>query len=174
LEIISRLEVLVLSLAVSIITISVLHTNNDIAFAMGDNPSICVNLYNSTITSMKIYNTDNVRKQILDPVSNPKISFDSILGHGYNVTFTLHVASRNNQHNTNAGSVWFDTSVNGYHQGRCVNGASANSYMTIKENNLFPTTLTGGTMHTPVQWYSSPFSAPFLTYTVTWHGQNSY
>ena len=105
-EIVSRLEVLVLSFTVSIITISVLHTNNDIAFAMGDNPSICVNLYNSTITSMKIYNTDNVSKsKILDPVSNPKIDFDSILGHGYNVTFTLHVASRNNQHNTNAGSI---------------------------------------------------------------------
>jgi hypothetical protein len=174
LEIISRLEVLVLSLAVSIITILVLHTNNDIAFAMGDNPSTCVNLYNSTITSMKIYNTNNVRKQIIDPVSNPKISFDSILGRGYNVTFTLHVASMSNQHNTNPGSVWFDTSVNGYQQGRCVNGAFANSDMTIKGNKLFPTTLTGGTMQTPVQWYSWPYGAPSLTFIITWHGQNSY
>jgi hypothetical protein len=121
---------------------------------------------------MKIYNTNNVGKQILDPVSNPKISFDSILGRGYNVTFTLRVASVSNQHNTNAGSVWFDTSVNGYRQGRCVNGASANSDMAIKWNNLFPSTLSGGTKQTPVQWYSLPYTAPSLTYTVTWHGQN--
>ncbi len=148
---------------------STLAINNNSAFAQGDNPATCVNLYNSKITSMTIHNINNHGIQIIPVnISNSNTKFDSAVGLGYNVTFTVHTAGMSNQNNTNPGSVWYDTSANAYQQSQCVNGASPSADMTINLNNLSPGTLSDGTAQSPT-WGMWGGGAAGVSYTVTWH-----
>jgi hypothetical protein len=139
-----------LSLSVALLLASALFVNNNSALAQGDNPSTCVNLYNSRITSMTINNINNHGSQIIPVnISNSNTKFDSVLGLGYNVTFTVHTAATSNQNNTGPGSVWYDTSAPGYQQSKCINGAFANKDMTINYCcNLYPA-FTDGIVQTP-------------------------
>src|ERR1051325_5510757 len=106
---------------------------NNIAFAMGDNPSSCVNLYDSTITSLKI----NIGGRTIDPIAHPNTNFGAKLGQGYTVTVTLHSAGASNSSNTDAGSVWYGSSAYGFDSNHCVNGVNPNSDVTITLNNVF-------------------------------------
>src|ERR1051325_4763484 len=106
---------------------------NNSAFAHGDNPSTCNNLYNSTIKSMKI--TTN-RFQTVDPIAHPNRVFASKLGQGYTVTLIIHSASTSIAGNTNPGSVWYGSNAYGFYFDHCVNGASPNSDITITWNNV--------------------------------------
>lgn len=151
-------------------TLFITNTKNS-ALAYGDNPSTCVNLYNSKITSMKIYNINNHGSQTIPVnISNSNTNFDSVFGLGYNVTFTVHTSSTSNQNNTNPGSIWYSTSAVGYWAGKCVNGASPNTDMTINYCcNIYMGTATDGSKIAP-GWETWPnLSTPSYYYTVTWH-----
>ena len=135
------------------------------AFTMGDNPSTCMNLYDSVITSMKI--TQGHRT--IDPIAHPNAHFNSKVGVGYTVTFTLHSASKSNSGNTNVGSVWYGNTAYGFANGDCVNGVHANSDVTITLEHVYMGQATHGTKQS-VDWYSwsndTVLQGP--TYTVHW------
>ena len=140
---------------------------NNSAFAHGDNPSTCNNLYNSTIKSMKI--TTN-RFQTVDPIAHPNTVFASKIGQGYTVRLTLHSASTSNAGNTNPGSIWYDTSAFGFALGKCVNGVSPNTDISISLNNVDWSQATVGKKQPNVFWYSWPIpQQPSVAYTVIWY-----
>ena len=146
---------------VSVSLTSVLLTNR----ALADNPSTCVNLYYSTIKSLKI----NVGSRTIDPIANPNTNFAAVLGQGYTVTLTLHSASASTSGNTNVGSVWYGSIAYGFASDHCVNGASPNTDVTIILNNVFMGQATHGTVQS-VEWYAWPsLTQPSVTYTVHWH-----
>jgi hypothetical protein len=131
---------------------------------LADNPSTCVNLYDSTITSLRI----NVGGRTIDPIAHPNTNFSAKLGQGYSVTFTLHSASMSNSGNTDVGSVWYGSTAYGFTSDHCVNGINPNSDVTITLDNVFMGQATHGTVQ-PVEWYSWPFASPSITYTVHWY-----
>jgi hypothetical protein len=162
-KILNIIAVICLSSSIALASLLLSFGNNS-AFAHGDNPSTCNNLYNSTIKSMKI--TTN-RFQTVDPIAHPNTVFASKIGQGYTVTLTIHSASTSIAGNTNPGSVWYGTDALGFHFNFCVNGASPNSDITITS---------GGDRQVPIgtkelyHWYTW-FTVPrtTVTYTVIWY-----
>src|ERR1051325_4083563 len=121
-KILNIIAVICLSSSIALASLLLSFGNNS-AFAHGDNPSTCTNLYYSTITSMKI--TTN-RFQTVDLIAHPNSMFASKLGQGYTVRMTLHSASTSIAGNTNPGSIWYSTNALGFASGECVNGVSPN------------------------------------------------
>ncbi|MDQ6862349.1 MAG: hypothetical protein M3044_00850 [Thermoproteota archaeon] len=146
---------------------SVLFKSDNSAHAMGSPPSVCINRYDATITSMKI----NDGLQISDPVAHPNTNLAPITGRGYTVTLTLHSASKSSLGNTNVGSVWYDNSAFGFFKGTCVYGATPNKDITITYS--VPKLMAGAPPGFPlggqvVECESWPLTGPAITYTVHW------
>lgn len=131
--------------------------------ALADNPSTCVNLYDATITSLKI--TNGLRT--IDLIANPNTNFAAKVGQGYMVTITLHSPSVSTSGNTNVGSFWYGSTAYGFASDHCVNGATPNRDITITLNNVFMGQATHGTVQS-VEWYTWPLTGPTVTYTVHW------
>jgi len=144
--------------------------NNHNAYAMGDNPSSCVNRYDATITSMII---DNGRRTVtvLDSGGNGNVHHhDKFVSHidvGYTVTFTLHTSSQSSQGNTDTGSTWFRHTGYGFAEGRCVDGVGPNQDIPITIGNVIMPTATQGTIQL-VEWGSLPEISQ-VHYSVAWH-----
>ena len=138
-------------------------SNNNVAFAMGDNPASCTNLYNSAITSVKI----NVGHRTIDLIAHPNAHFSLAKGQTYSVTLTLHSATTSNSGNSDIGSVWYGSTAYGFASDHCVNGVSANSDVTVTLTDVSLATATKGTTQ-DVELYSWPLSQPSITYTVNW------
>jgi hypothetical protein len=152
--------ILIVALTSIALTAAVTGNNN----ALADNPSSCINLYDSVITSFKI----NIGSRIIDPIANPHTNFAAKLGQGYAVTFTLHTASISTSGSTNVGSIWYGSTAYGFASDHCVNGANASSDITITLHNVFMGQTTRGTVQS-VEWYTWPLTGPHVTYTVHWY-----
>jgi hypothetical protein len=162
-----RVTLTLITTLTSISLVSILFGNvgtSNIAFAMGDNPSSCSNLYDSTITSLKI----TIGGRTIDPIAHPNTNFSAKLGQGYTVTVTLHSAGVSNSGNTDTGSVWYGSTAYGFASDHCVYGVNPNSDVTITLSNVFMGQATHGTVQS-VEWYSWPFATPNVAYTVHWY-----
>jgi hypothetical protein len=144
------------------------------AYAMGDNPSTCTNLYDSVITSMNITRGHRTTTIIIDPIANPHhhhlLHFKSKVGIGYTVTLTIHSANVSNSGNTNTGSIWYGTNAYGFAGNQCINGVKRNTDITITLHNVYMGQATHGTKQS-VDWYSwandTILQGP--TYNVIWY-----
>jgi hypothetical protein len=149
-------------IATSLITVSlifVLLTNR----VHAENPSSCLNLYDSTIVSLKI----KVGSRTFDAAVRDHANFVADLGKGYTVELTLHSTSVSNSGNTEVGSVWFGNRAYGFASDRCVNGANSNTEIRMTFHNVLMGQATHGTVQ-HVQWYSWPLDEPSVAYTVRW------
>ena len=97
---------------ISILLTSFETTNN--AFAMGPGPGSCTNEYDGSIIDATIA----VGNQTYYPLKN-SVSFQIPNNQTYHLTFTIHTPNQNSLGNSDPGTVWIDTDVNGYHQGAC-------------------------------------------------------
>lgn len=132
--------------------------------ALADNPSTCVNLYGTSIKSLKI----NVGARTLNPIANPNTSFAAIVGNGYTITLTLHSAGASTLGNTNVGSIWYGNTAYGFARGHCVNGVNPNSDITIILKSVFMGQATHGTIQ-PVEWSTGSLTESPVTYSVHWY-----
>ena len=146
----------------SIALVSVLLSTNS-AFAMGDNPSSCINRYDAKITHMKINNG----LRTIDPIAHPNADFSATIGKGYTVTFTIHSAGVSSLGSTNVGSVWYGSTASGKAVDQCVNGVNPNTDIMTTMHSIFMSQATHGTLQ-PVEWHYWPLSGPTVTYTVHW------
>jgi hypothetical protein len=103
-------------------------------YAMGQAPSTCSNLYDDTITAMKII----VGHRTYDPIAHPGITFQLRNDKSYTVTFTIHTASQSSQSNSFSGDTWYDTNAPGYQLGNCVTGAGSNQNVTVTVTETHP------------------------------------
>lgn len=149
-------------IAASFLTVSlmsVLLTNR----VHAENPSSCLNLYDSTIESLKI----KVGSRTIDAAVRHHANFVAELGKGYNVELTLHSTSVSNLGNTEVGSVWFGNRASGFASDQCVNRANSNSEIKMTFHNVLMGQATHGTVQ-DVQWYSWPLDGASVAYTVRW------
>jgi hypothetical protein len=149
-------------IATSLLTVSLMYllpTNR----VHAENPSSCLNLYDSTIVSLKI----KVGSRIIDAAVRDHANFVAELGKGYTVELTLHSTSGSNSGNTAVGSVWFGNRAYGFASDQCVNGANSNSEIKMTFHNILMGQATHGTVQ-DVQWYSWPLDGASVAYTVRW------
>lgn len=113
---------------ISILLASFETTNN--AFAMGPGPGSCTNEYDGSIIDATI----TFENQTYYPLKN-NVTFQIPNNQTYHLTFTLHTPNQNSLGNSDPGTVWLDTDVNGYHQGACAgNGIGPNQNYTESDD----------------------------------------
>jgi hypothetical protein len=149
-------------IATSLLTVSlmsVLVTNR----VHAENPSSCLNLYDSTIESLKI----KVGSRTIDAAVRHHPNFVAELGKGYDVELTLHSTTVSNSGNKEVGSVWFGNRAYGFASDQCVNGVNSNTELKMTFHNVLMGQATHGTVQ-DVSWYSWPLDGPSVAYTVRW------
>src|SRR5438874_1331775 len=104
-------------------------------FAMADNPSSCINIYDTSITYMKVNNG----LRTIDPHHNAE--FSARVGKDYNITFTVRSAS----------VISLDT-ASGKAVDHCDNAVNPNKDITITMYSVFMGQATHGTVQ-PVEWH---------------------
>ena len=134
--------------------------NTNAAFAMGDNPSTCNNLYDSTIVFMKI--TENHKNYY--PMLHP-VEFNSKIKQGYNVTMKIHIKGNSYK----AGSVWFTNDVYGFGHGQCVPVQHGHGDIKLQINNIWMGQAGPG-LKQYVYWGTWIHNTPTeqVKYNVTW------
>ena len=90
------------------------------ALAMGQSPGICPNRYDGPIPSATL----TVGNQTYDPIANPGLTITVNSTGVYGLTLVIHTANESSQGNTNNGTTWFDTDLNGFSFGECVYSTS--------------------------------------------------
>lgn len=145
------------------------------AFSMGIPPSLCLGQYNYTLTSFTI----TVNGQTYDPLSNPGLTFNADNSKGYDVTFTVHTASQNQEGNTSAGTIWYENTIYGYGDGVCADGVNAGQDKTVSITGII-----AGQQHnkqdsngqgldlTPVEWTLPQYNT--VTYNVKWFSPSNF
>jgi hypothetical protein len=150
--------VLVLTFAVLLPAGSINH-----AYAMGDNPSSCMNRYDATITSLTVNN--GIQK--FDPLAHSGLTFYADIDTGYLVTFILHAASQSSLDNTDSGTTWYTDSAFGFSDGRCVANAGPSKDIQITVQVTATNGIPDGYTQSGVYWGALPDTSQ-VTYNVVW------
>jgi hypothetical protein len=158
-----KIPVFILAMAalLSAVLISYLLANR--AQAMGDNPSSCVNLYDSTIRSLHI----TVGSKTIEASAKDNTNFVAPIESGYSVTLTVHSASVSKAGDTNTGSIWYGSRAYGFASDQCISEVKADSDITVTLDNVVSSTAKRGTLQN-VEWYTWPLDGPIVTYRVHW------
>ncbi len=136
------------------------------AFAHGDAPSTCKNLYGASVTSLVI---DAAGKRInVTKAKKPK--FRVPLNGSYVVTATLKVADKSNAGNTEPGTTWFGHTAYGFGQGRCTDPVKPGQDLLQKFEVTLPGNANPKGATTDVEFYLDGEGQSFA-WTVIWAGK---
>ena len=101
------------------------------AYAMGDNPSTCKKLYDSSIVFMQIKEGNNYYYPQWE-----QVQFTSKVGQGYDVMMIIHASSINKDGNSDIGSIWYSDNSLGFGNGHCINNVRHDSFLTITIHHI--------------------------------------
>ncbi len=96
------------------------------AFAMGTGPGRCNNEYDGPVTVAKINNGT----QTFDAMANPGVTFELSPKGTYYLIWIIHTPLQNRASNSNPGTIWGDTDLQGFANGFCEGTAYPDSNFT--------------------------------------------
>lgn len=163
----SKKRIMMLLSLAAIISFSILvqpSINENRAFAHGDAPTSCENVYDAAIISMTIDNG----VETFDPIADPDLHFDANIDNGYTVTFTLHAAGQRYTDGSNIpGSTWYRTTAPGFANGVCVDDVEANSLKTVTTQISAPGGIPDDYNYPRIEW-GTISDGDQIIYSMTW------
>ena len=136
------------------------------AFAHGDAPSTCKNLYGASVTSLVI---DAAGKRInVTKAKKPK--FRVPLNGSYVVTATLKVADKSNAGNTEPGTTWSSDTAAGMAWGKCTDPVTPGQNLVQKFKVGLPGNANPKGDTTDVEFYLAG-EGQLFAWTVIWAGK---
>src|SRR2546428_9813480 len=135
------------------------------AFAMGAPPGSCNNEYDGPITVAKINNGT----QTFDALATTP-TFQIPYQGSYYLLFIVHTPGQDREGNSNLGTIWTSTNLNGFYQGGCNGGAGPNQNYTFDLNRSCSS---GNNRKSPTFWGTAVNGFSYNTNFVTHSNTNT-